>query len=128
MMQYAQDAMKTNTPWELWEFRKENSDEPWDDLVTHPMWCEYFEYRRKPRTININGHEVPEPIREPPKYNSPYYMPEFKYPELYERFFWEGDHTDMHRLKSGLMHLTKDAAIAHARALLSFTTQKVSDE
>ena len=30
-----------------------------------PQWIEDYEYHREPDTININGVEVPEPVREP---------------------------------------------------------------
>jgi hypothetical protein len=32
-------------------------------MVEHPHWISNVDYRRKPRTININGIEVPEPVR-----------------------------------------------------------------
>lgn len=38
MLQYAQDAMWTNTPWELWEWRRANSNELWDELEANPTW------------------------------------------------------------------------------------------
>lgn len=88
--------------------------------------CEYNEYRRKPRTININGHKVPEPVREPLECDTEYYFVDLDM--LCFCGVWDDHVVDENRLKRGLIHLTEDAAIAHAKALLSFTMQKVSDE
>jgi hypothetical protein len=59
MLQYAQDAAETETPWERWEWRRGHG---WIDMTGSPLWVNEYEYRRKPRTININGLEVPEPM------------------------------------------------------------------
>ena len=52
MLLYAQDAAETDKPWERWEFK---SDMGFHMCLKHPEWNEHFEYRRKPRTITING-------------------------------------------------------------------------
>ena len=49
MMQYAQDAMTTATPWELWEARAPRKHD-WYTLKSDPCWSVDFEYRRKPKT------------------------------------------------------------------------------
>ena len=79
---------------------------------------------RNPRTININGIEVPEPLREAPDAGSEYYVPNIHIPSPY-RLSWEGKEVDFLALRAGLAHRTKEAAETHVRALLSFT--KVSD-
>lgn len=63
MAQYAEDALTTNRPWELWEVMPVNSE--WMPLYDNPSWNTATKYRRKQKTININGFEVPEPVREP---------------------------------------------------------------
>lgn len=65
MMQYAEDATTTDEPWKLWEFRSGNA-RPWEAFGCHPAWLPDYQYRRKPRTICINGHEVPESMRKAP--------------------------------------------------------------
>ena len=86
-------------------------------------------YRVAPRTITINGHEVPEPLREMPPDGTEVYWPSFG-PEH------GGNNTvgtEVGNFKDrlavmllqGLLHLTPKAAQAHAEALLSFT--KVGD-
>ena len=64
MKQYADDAMETEEPWKRWEM----SDDAvrWTPCDYHPDWDTSMQYRHRPRTININinGFEVPEPLRE----------------------------------------------------------------
>ncbi len=57
MALYAQDAMETDKPWERWELRGGSTE--WIACVENPEWETAIQYRRKPRTININGHAVP---------------------------------------------------------------------
>jgi hypothetical protein len=125
MMEYAKDAMETDKPWERWEYK---SDSPhW--LTCHsitPSWFESVKYRRKPQTININGHEVPEPYRGEMKAGQPYYTPELydcgtDYWDVYHDLQWQDTLYDNVAMKKGLVHLTEHAAIKHAEALLSFT-------
>lgn len=80
-------------------------------------------FRIKPDDITINGHEVPCPAREPLEDGARYWVPDIKYPDvaLYDFGSWSGDSQDTSRLKAGIIHFTKEAAIAHAEALLSFT-------
>lgn len=49
MAQYAQDAMTTNKPWELWEIIS-SPRLGWMPLICSPMWLEGNQYRRKPKT------------------------------------------------------------------------------
>ena len=80
------------------------------------------EFRVKPKTININGYEVPEPMRHPPSYNSTYWLasPADGTPEC----AWLGDESDVEWLEDGLIHATQAAARVHRDALLSFTKAK----
>ena len=120
MLQYAQDAMETDKPWERWECCR--SDGVWDELSKHPMWTERMGYRRKPRTININGFEVPEPVREPLEDGDIYYLISFA-DDIYE-MEWRGHESGKRWLNLGIIHLTREAAELHAKALLSFTEKK----
>jgi len=62
MLAYAQDAMETDKPWERWEWFNEY-DQEWETLALNLKWGLNDQYRRKPRTSNINGFDVPEPVR-----------------------------------------------------------------
>lgn len=119
MMLYAQDAMETDKPWERWELKFEGDE--WKDLVDHAIWRIDCEYRRKSRTININGHEVPEPVRSPLKVGTRYYIPIIYYRDMHKSYEWGDDLVDSALLNRGLIHLSEEAAIKHAEALLSFT-------
>ena len=75
----------------------------------------------KPKThIVINGFDVPEPEREPLPNDTTYYVP-----DLYNGgawgYEWDNGEVDHRLLNSGLIHLTKEAATAHAKALISLT-------
>jgi len=122
MLAYAQDAMETDKPWERWEWFNEY-DQEWETLALNPKWGLNAQYRRKPRTININGFEVPEPVRQILPYESIYYVPDIGHPEASLESMWQDDEIDIHRLDQGIVHLNNDAAIAHAKALTSFTTK-----
>lgn len=122
MAQYAQDAMETDKPWERWEV-KTCEHGGWYTPETEIPFHAYTQYRRKPRTININGHEVPEPAREPLEYGTSYFVPSVTSRSLRQFFEWADSDPDHRYLERGLIHLTEDAAIAHAKALLSFTTK-----
>ena len=123
MLQYAQDAMETDKPWERWEYF---DTQVWRPLrMVYPLWSANTQYRRKPMTININGHEVPEPYRGEMKIGQSYYSPDLyncrtDYWDIYDRQ-WEDTIYDNFVMKNGLLHLTDHAASKHTEALLSFT-------
>lgn len=74
------------------------------------------------RTLTINGHEVPEPMRVELELGTQYYEPQILSINKYIRWVWADGETNHRALQRGLIHLTKEAAIAHSEALLSFTT------
>lgn len=80
----------------------------------------------KPKTIMINGHEVPEPLKVKPVDGTSYYYPSL---DAYafdacEDVVWTDDSMDNLFLNRGILHSTREAAIKHAEALLSFTKVK----
>jgi hypothetical protein len=77
-----------------------------------------WEFRRKQKTIKVNGFDVPEPLREPLKNNVNYCIPDPKMEDLFDYQTWTGHRLDMVWLSRGLIHLTKENAIAHAKAML----------
>lgn len=124
MEQYAEDALTTDRPWELWEYMPENRE--WIPLYDNPAWHPATKYRRKQKTININGFEVPEPVRVPLPVGQFYYSPHI----LASKGFvaeheWNNTNYNYHLLKAGLIHLTPEAAELHAKALLSFTSIQI---
>jgi len=90
-----------------------------------------LKFRIAPKTIKINGHEVPEPYqfsspisdKEELEYGTEYFCPCISYPDGYGSFCWNGYRDNFYHLNAGIVHLTKEAAIKHAEALLSFTKE-----
>lgn len=135
MAQYAQDAAETDKPWERWQVRQWHREGSvfvygdWRDCSPSDMtFPNDYEYCRKYRTININGHEVTEPVRKPPVSGTKYFVPTIGGRYFATEFYWGDDGVDNRCLERGLVHLTEEAAIAHAKALLSFTTKELDNE
>jgi hypothetical protein len=89
----------------------------WASWVFHP---EAWQVRRKQKTIMVNGFVVPEPVREQPKDGAEYWTPTLQDANYASGWTWlkAGDAFDNNALKRGLIHLTKEAAVAHAKAML----------
>ena len=113
--------------------RREDSE--WEDkrafdTAVNVVFIEGVEYRIKPRTIRIGKYDVPEPL----PYdcgtldaNTTYYSPDIESMDgtfTTEEQFWCWDRIDVLRLERGLVHLTREAAELHARALISLTEFK----
>lgn len=120
MFLYAQDALETDKPWERWECK--DAVEGWYSLTDHPMWGLYLIYRRKPKTILVNGIEVPEPVRKPLKEAETYWLAVPTNPRRALQTVWSDDEDDKLFLSRGLVHLTKEAAVLHAEAMLKPST------
>ena len=121
MMEYAKDAMETDEPWLRWEFYS-SSEQCWKQFrFDHPAWHFEDQYRRKTRTININGHEVPEPYRGEMFEGQIYYTPLLGFKSKWMREEWSNSEHNQLSMTIGLIHFDNYAAIAHAEALESFT-------
>ena len=119
MAEYAKDAAETDMPWELWEVSMTESGDEYRNLFGHPDWAVTRKYRRKPKTILINGREVPEPHRTPLKDGEVYWALTLFSSATSLR--WKDDDFDNSYLENGFIHLTKEAAEKHFNALKSFT-------
>lgn len=117
---YAERAQASETPWDIIEYR-EPGQKYWATPNGVLGFDTYYEYRIKPRTININGFEVPEPVIDELEYGTEFFKVELESDELCDNYTWNGDHFDKKWLSLGIIHLTREAAELHAKALLSFT-------
>lgn len=91
-----------------------------EELIIPGAW------KIKPKTININGVEVHGPCREPLAKGVAYYVPSLISPQgLCSVYYWDNRDAEYELLAAGLVHLTAEAAIKHAEALLSFTRKEV---
>ena len=91
-----------------------------DDNLLFNLIKSLDKIRRKPRTININGFLVPEPLRDGLEIGGVYFLADCICNEI-EEYRWSGSDIALLWLPSGLLHSTKEAAELHAKALLSFT-------
>lgn len=120
--QYAQDWAETPYPWERWEFCDGGT---WERLTAHPCWSSQTKFRRKPATIEINGHTLIAPLKVIDHKAAYVYLAAPSLTCLYSSrcsFVWGRTEEAACLLKRGLLHDTPEAAKAHALALISFTT------
>lgn len=112
----AEIAKITDKPWEHFEICFNNR---WETVKrNHYLFIDAYTYRRKPRTITVNGFEVPEPLRVMPEVDGEYFLADPAGNGFLHQFFWRDCATDNLWLERGLLHSTKEAAIAHAKAML----------
>lgn len=126
MREYAKDWATNRKPYFLWENASDDAG-PWVQLASHPAWNPFTKYRRRAKRITINGHEVLEPYRGHLDRGVSYYVVDPV--RLIKYVTWRFDSgsvpDEVERLQElGLVHTTKEAAVAHAKALLSFTEAK----
>lgn len=98
------------------------------DFVADSMSEEDFKnlkgekFRIRAPTINIGGVSVPKPLTEPPENETLCYMPSLASSDLYYIVYFDGNAKSCKRwLKMGIIHPTKDAAVAHAKALIAIS-------
>ena len=115
MAQYAQDALETDTPWKRWEFATSGNE--WVSLPENPIWSEYSEYRRKPRTLTYTV-TMPEPLREAPEVGKTFWLAEPWTESLAHEYEWVGHASAIRCINRGLCFATKEDAIAAAKAML----------
>ena len=82
-----------------------------------------YSFRIAPRTILVNGVEVPAPEKVGPEIGTQYYLPSPSKGSRYSAEFWEAAEFDVCALEDGLVYLDKESAIARAKAML--ITQEV---
>lgn len=67
---------------------------------------------------SINGYEYPEPVREPLEQEQEYWEVDLTCVGLALHYRWANTSMDRAMLKRGVIHLTRRAAEAHARAII----------
>ena len=125
MMQYAQDAMEMDKPWERWEM-KYPTEKDWLTLDCNPLWQGAIDYRRKPKMLSVtlvSGEVVswPEPHRTELEYGDSYFYVDVDGSVIVGE--WDCLSWDRTTLSNGYIHLTKEAAEQHAAALHKINTQ-----
>lgn len=82
-------------------------------------------YREKPRVMVINGNACVAFTDKMPPSGTTYFVPDLALPNSPNMYEWhgEGDSSDLRWFKAGLVHLTTEGAIEHAKALVSITAE-----
>ena len=106
-------------------------EENWDEIESWEFWkiTDFtnmnYKFRLKPHTITINGIEVPAPEKnddpdlELLEYDQDYWLVDLaNYPEYVCAHNWKSDPPEYAWADRGLIHLSKDAALLHAKALI----------
>lgn len=83
-------------------------------LLGKPGWI----FRLKPRTITVNGREIVAGSAVEPERGITYYLPVPHQEGMYGWETWTNNDFDRRTFSRGLVHLTKENAIAHAKAML----------
>lgn len=78
-------------------------------------------YRRAPENITVGGVSFPKAESRAPKIGGMYYIPCLDAQTFYSQYHWDGSEADQRFLKAGLVHLARDAAIQHAKALIKLS-------
>lgn len=73
---------------------------------------------RTPETIQISGIHVPKPLMEPPQLGANYWFIDLHRQSLAVSSQWAGGAFDNLALKRGMLHVTEENAVAHAKALI----------
>ena len=124
IMEWAQMMQLPESEWRRMEVRM--LDGKWLDLEIGetPAFIDVNEYRFTPRTIRIGDYDVPEPVRKPLKRGANYFTTRFDIDSKIIESQWTNHPADYFRLDSGLIHLKRESAITHAKALLSLTQKR----
>lgn len=96
-------------------------------LTSIPVWFTDQEYHigpTPPKTMRtLGGLEYPAPETEAPETDTRVYLPALYCDGHYTNARWDNSPEDNKYLQAGLVHLTKEAAEAHARAILAAIKQ-----
>ena len=80
-------------------------------------------FRLKPMLV-IGDHLVPMPECEAPAEGTTYFTPDPHSVDHYGSYIWRNLQSNQRFLDRGLVHLTKEAAIAHGEALIALSKKK----
>lgn len=84
-------------------------------------------FRLAQEMITIGDVSFPKPITESLDYDETYYVSDLTDPRMYWEFAWSNSSQDYTYLSLGLIHLTKENAIAHAKALIKLSGGNIDE-
>jgi len=85
------------------------------------------EWDAQPKTVRINGVDVPATRRSKPELGQEYFTPTVNTASGYRDYIWRDSAADNRRLGLGIVHDQPEHAAQHAKAFLSFTCAPVQD-
>lgn len=102
---------------------------PWEGFSSYHKNCslrdmegkgfaDACEYRLTPRTILVNGVEVPAPESEMPDSHEKYYLPRPDHANLVEEFTNLNPALTRRHIGLGILYLDKDACVVRTKAML----------
>ena len=103
-----------------WQFP---GDPSWETLGDNFSFIPEEIYRIKAENIQINGFVVPAPITNLPDDGTTVFLPNMYMKTFVQRLKFV-EHLHEHLAKRNVLHLNKDAAIAHAKAMLGINPDK----
>jgi len=110
-----------------WQYKIKDFE--WADVSFNdiPQWRDDTKYRLRPRVCFITLQdgtkmEFPEPIREDLGVGQGYWVV-LLIDEIIKKDRWDGNYSDTKRLKSGLIHLTQQAAEQHLSVIQAMNAQ-----
>ena len=107
-----------------------NEKDVWDNMGNGTKWGSWIHnpeewlVRRKQRTHVVNGFTVPAPMDKEPAIGDSYFTMSPYVSEYYSENLWSGFQCEKLWLKRGIVHATKEAAIANAKAMLKIDPSK----
>lgn len=116
--QHAQEILPLVTAQANGEIIQMYVGDHWSDCVEPTAFVNGCKYRVKPKMILVNGFEVPEPMRVKTTCKTEYFVASVRNDGYFEQYCWFDDSSDKKWLSRGICHTTKEAAIAHAKAML----------
>ena len=79
------------------------------------------QFRLAQETITVGDVSFPKPYQGQMEQHQIYYYAIMDFTSLFDSKVWENDTADLSLMKKGLVHLTKENAIAHAKALIKLS-------
>lgn len=119
LVQAIQDGKKV-------EFRMMSSDtwfelKEWKSVKLGELLDAVWQYRLAQETITVGDVSFPKPESEPLEDADEYWVVASTYADYVTSFVWRGDQFDKWALSRGLVHSSKENAIAHAKALIKLS-------
>ena len=109
--QEVQFALGGPEKWEDWT-------QPHHDRFS-PLFCaDGILWRVKPKTIRIGERDVPAPMTTAPEIGEHYWYVDLNEDDVTHSYEWKADRFDLRVLKRGFVHDNREAALAHAEALI----------